>query len=681
MKMRHFLSMVVVALAFTAYSDDYDDTELWNKVNDHEDRIEALETWQGQMNNNIAALQELINTTDYITTVTPVLENGEEVGYTIAFLHSDPITIYHGEKGDKGDQGEQGPQGPQGEPGEDGSDGSDGSDGDTPVIGVKADGGVYYWTVNGEWLLNDNQEKMPVTGEKGEDGDDAIAPQVRINKETNMWEISTDDGTTWTSTEVEATGDSFFQSVDASKEDYVTFTLADGTTFNVPKYQGAMLTFALDGTKLTDLTQVIDLAEGDLTYTATSGEVSVRILEGGGWSASAANGTITVSPGSLGEEALLEVTLTDNGKVMEIYRLAVKQTGLQGEGTEANPYQISSAGEFKVLGNAKANEYFELTSDIDLGGGEIMINTFVGILDGKGYTIRNFNIQDDGEYTHIGLFRQVDGTIKNLNTEGTVHKQSKKGTGIHAIGGVVAINNGTVENCTFKGSVISDVNDFWDYIGGVVGCVQNNGIVKGCAYLASADGKIDVERAQTTGGVVGWCNEDCYVIGCYNTGTIEYGNTAGTLGGVVGTVYGAHAVACYNTGVITVPEGTGGSAGVIGNNSMSTSTVTACYNAIDLQTSQDVFLIGYTGNGKDGTAKFNTCYWLEIEGYTAFSQNVTDDDCTDCSAKTSEELKSQATVDDLNSAISTWNTQHNKLCAYQFAVDSNGGYPILVEQD
>ena len=83
-------------MAFTACSDDYDDTELWNKVNDHEDRIEALETWQGQMNNNIAALQELINTTDYITTVTPVLENGEEVGYTIAFLHSDPITIYHG---------------------------------------------------------------------------------------------------------------------------------------------------------------------------------------------------------------------------------------------------------------------------------------------------------------------------------------------------------------------------------------------------------------------------------------------------------------------------------------------------------------------------------------------------------------------------------------------------------
>ena len=96
MKIRQFLSMAVVALAFTACSDDYDDTALWNQVNDNTNRIEALETWQEQMNNNIAALQELINTTDYITSVTPVLENGEEVGYTLAFFHSDPITIYHG---------------------------------------------------------------------------------------------------------------------------------------------------------------------------------------------------------------------------------------------------------------------------------------------------------------------------------------------------------------------------------------------------------------------------------------------------------------------------------------------------------------------------------------------------------------------------------------------------------
>ena len=99
--MKHYLSMAVVALALAACSDDYDDTALWNTVNDHENRIAALEQWQDEVNNNIAALQQLLNTNDMITSVTPVMENGKEVGYTIAFLHSDPVTIYHGEKGEK----------------------------------------------------------------------------------------------------------------------------------------------------------------------------------------------------------------------------------------------------------------------------------------------------------------------------------------------------------------------------------------------------------------------------------------------------------------------------------------------------------------------------------------------------------------------------------------------------
>ena len=43
-------------------------------------------------------------------------------------------------------------------------------------------------------------------GEKGDDGKDAVAPQIRINTETNKWEISTDSGQSWTSTGVEATG-------------------------------------------------------------------------------------------------------------------------------------------------------------------------------------------------------------------------------------------------------------------------------------------------------------------------------------------------------------------------------------------------------------------------------------------------------------------------------------------
>ena len=44
-----------------------------------------------------------MNTNDYITGVTPVMEGGVEIGYTITFLKSQPITIYNGQKGQDGD--------------------------------------------------------------------------------------------------------------------------------------------------------------------------------------------------------------------------------------------------------------------------------------------------------------------------------------------------------------------------------------------------------------------------------------------------------------------------------------------------------------------------------------------------------------------------------------------------
>ena len=685
-------------MALTAcYEDgDYAALSLWGVVADHENRLTALEEWQEQANSDIAALQQLVNATtaDYITGVTPVMQGGEQVGYTITFLHAAPITIYHGKQGAQGE------------------------DGDTPRIGVtQGDDGNWYWTLNGELMTDEEHNPIRANGLDGEEGEEgqpgtpgssAPAPELATGQSLagqgvaadadgaalvpDGIYLSVDKGKTWyrvsgTDGAQGDDGEAFFQSVDTSGEDFVVFTLTDGTSIRVPRYKEAMLTLAQDGTELTDLTQDIVLAKGEVTYIAPEGmQVSVRVLEGENWSATVEGNAIKLTAGQ--GKALLEVVLTDNGRVVEVYRLTV--VFFAGEGTQGQPYVIGSANELVAL-SGKTNEgktfagvYFELTEDIDLSGIDFEpFLAFAGTLDGNGHFIRNLLIENDGAYTHTGLFKQVDGVVRNLNVEGTVYKKSKvpgQENRVHALGGVVAINNGLVENCTFSGSVISDVDDPFDYIGGVVGCVQNNGIVKGCAYLYSDGGKMEIVKAQATGGVVGWCSEDSYVIGCYNTGNIDYQATAGTLGGVVGTVYSAHAVACYNEGIITVSAGNSSCAGVIGNNSMNTSTVTACYHATDAQTSSNVFLIGYTGNGVAGTAKFNTCYWLDVDGYTAFSGNVTADDCTDCAAKTADELKSQATVNALNAAIGTWNTVHNDLCNYRFAVDGAGGYPVLVEE-
>ena len=163
--------LCVCTLWLPSCSDDYDDAWIKEATEDLKDRVTALEEWQKSVNTDIRSLQSLVaalEDKDYVTAVTP-LEDG--TGYVISFLKSGNVTIKHGERGEQGENGE---------------------DGTTPVISVKQDSdGKHYWTVNGEWLL-DNGNKMPVTGEKGDKGDkgdkgaDAIAPQVRINTDTNL---------------------------------------------------------------------------------------------------------------------------------------------------------------------------------------------------------------------------------------------------------------------------------------------------------------------------------------------------------------------------------------------------------------------------------------------------------------------------------------------------------------
>ena len=88
-----------------------------------------------------------------------------------------------GDKGDTGDKGEKGDKGDKGEQGIQGEKGETGAQGEQGIQGIQGIQGVQ--------------------GEKGEDG---ISPKIKINPITNEWEISTDNGLTYVSTEIKATG-------------------------------------------------------------------------------------------------------------------------------------------------------------------------------------------------------------------------------------------------------------------------------------------------------------------------------------------------------------------------------------------------------------------------------------------------------------------------------------------
>ena len=179
--------------------------------------FEALKALVTQANSNIEALQASVTaleSNDYVTGVTPVMDGANEIGYKLTFYKGGTVTIYHG------------------------------NDGHTPEISYAEwteDGnykGKLCWTVDDEFLKDSNKNPIPLTGDKGDQG---VTPQLKI--EGGYWYVSYDNGATWGDPLYKATGengqpgtngDSFFQSVEQT-EDEVILTLTGGTEIKLPK--------------------------------------------------------------------------------------------------------------------------------------------------------------------------------------------------------------------------------------------------------------------------------------------------------------------------------------------------------------------------------------------------------------------------------------------------------------
>lgn len=221
MKKRVIFSTVVVA-GLLLQGCKYDDQDLWNAIEKMQDRIEALEKSTITTNGNIATLQQLVSALESAVTITKVtpIENG----YEINFSNGNKAEIINGTDGCNCINGT-----------------------NAPAISVKEQDGELYWTLNGELMLyNGNPIKASAT--------DAIAPQIRINETSKEWETSVDNGKTWVSTGVVAegtqgapgaSGDSFFAGVDTSNEEFVTFTLHDGTELTIARYKDEDSTYEL----------------------------------------------------------------------------------------------------------------------------------------------------------------------------------------------------------------------------------------------------------------------------------------------------------------------------------------------------------------------------------------------------------------------------------------------------
>ena len=178
---------------------------------------------------------------------------------------------------------------------------------------------------------------------------------------------------------------------------------------------------------------------------------------------------------------------------------------------------------------------------------------FAGTFDGCGHTISGLNVQSST--ANQGLFAAINqATIRSLNVSGVVSCGTK-----NYIGGIVGkVQAGTIENCSFSGSVTGG-----GHTGGIAGGLNSNNVtISGCVNAADVTGT-------TAGGILGYWKNTASIRDCYNTGSVTGSTKAG---GIVGQLNKGTIENCYSTGVV------GGTAAQFGGIfAFSNATVKNCY--------------------------------------------------------------------------------------------------------
>lgn len=219
-----FISLFGVSLLLIGGCDtSYDDSAVWDEIASINKRMENLEKQCNQMNNNLLALQNIVKalqSNDYITNISPIITNGQTTGYTITFAIGGAITILNGQ---------------------------DGSDGHTPEIGIKKDSDDnYYWTINGDWMLDEDGNKLCVGTTGNNQPSDGVTPKLKI--ENDWWYVSYDNGKSWEQlgrATNEESAESIFQKV-TQDENYVYFYLTDGSKIIIPKQTALSIELNID---------------------------------------------------------------------------------------------------------------------------------------------------------------------------------------------------------------------------------------------------------------------------------------------------------------------------------------------------------------------------------------------------------------------------------------------------
>ncbi|MGA2172338.1 MAG: GLUG motif-containing protein [Sedimentisphaerales bacterium] len=288
-----------------------------------------------------------------------------------------------------------------------------------------------------------------------------------------------------------------------------------------------------------------------------------------------------------------------------------------GSGTPQNPYIIVDANDLGTIWYRPTANYV-LANDINLAGiswSMAVVPVFNGVLDGKGFCVKNLSINGAG---YLGLFGSIEGgSVKNLGIKNCTVSGSS-----WYVGGLVGRNySGTISNCYSTGMVSSSGYVGGDYVGGLVG-ENNGGSISNCYSMGTVSGSSYSSYSCYVGGLVGFNEYGSIISNCYSTGTVsgsqfvgglvgygDYGNISGcyststvsgssNVGGLVGE-NGGSISNCYSTGTVSGSQFVGGLVGYNYGN------ISNCYSTSDVNGSSDVGgLVGENNGGSISSSYF-----------------------------------------------------------------------------
>ncbi|MCH7559461.1 MAG: hypothetical protein IIB56_18690, partial [Planctomycetes bacterium] len=233
-----------------------------------------------------------------------------------------------------------------------------------------------------------------------------------------------------------------------------------------------------------------------------------------------------------------------------------------GSGGPNDPYLIYTAEQMNAIG-ADANDWdkhFILMEDIDLSvytGKDFNIigyyvsydspdnNPFIGVFDGNGHTISNFNYTSDVH--RIGLFGYVEGENAEIKDLVLIDTNVDAG-GDSYVGSMVGeLRDGTITGCYAEGGSVSGNEN----VGGLVGSL-NKGTITNCNATGNVSGNRKV------GGLVGY-NYVSTITNCYATGSVS---GLSKVGGLVGYNRRGSISSSYSTGMVNLEYNVGGLVGL-----------------------------------------------------------------------------------------------------------------------